>query len=112
MFKIGDLVERTFSSDILQMGGIYKVTSVDGSAIYLEGQVGSFNGYSFKLAKGDEVVMNSKIAEVFTATKDAVLVDRHFGSEIDSFTMGLILEANHDVYLAEAKRREEAKKNG
>jgi len=58
--------------------------------------------------------MNKAIMEAFEKTVDAVLVHKHFGHEINNFTKELILIANKDAYLAEAKRREaeEIKRRG
>ena len=50
--------------------------------------------------------MNKAIMEAFPKTADAVVVQKHFGHEINNFTKELILLANKDAYLAEANRRE------
>lgn len=50
--------------------------------------------------------MNKAIMEAFPKTADAVVVQTHFGHEINNFTKELILLANKDAYLAEANRRE------
>jgi hypothetical protein len=61
----------------------------------------------------EEKKMNKNIATVYEKTADAVLVDKYLGHEISgSFTGLLILQANKEAYLAEAKaRQEKADKN-
>lgn len=50
--------------------------------------------------------MNQNIIEMFPATKDAVLVDKWFGREIDKPIVKLLLKGKEDELLNEAKRLE------
>lgn len=62
-------------------------------------------GFYFK----EDYKMNKSIATVYEVTADAVLVDKHFGNEIDqTFTGVLWLKQYKTEYLVEAKKREEA----
>lgn len=58
--------------------------------------------------KGEGKNMNKSIVALYDKTADAVLVDKHFGKEIaETFTGQIILSANKEAYLTEAKRRED-----
>ena len=62
--------------------------------------------------KLEEKTMNKSIVAVYEKTVDAVLVDKHFGREIQqTFTGELLLRQNKDAYLAEANKREELAKS-
>lgn len=56
--------------------------------------------------------MNEIIINAFPNTKDAVLVDKHFGRKIDDPIFALLLKGKEDDLLEEAKRldREEKEK--
>lgn len=71
----------------------------------------STSGYFTITLIEKEDTMNKNIVEVYENTKDAVLVNEHFGNEIHPTFTGLLnLKANKKAYLEEATRLEEEKK--
>lgn len=74
----------------------------------------SFSEWEDRQAKPiiKEEGMNKNISEVFEKTKDALLVEKHLGSELgNTFIDGLLLQDKKKEVLAEAKRREEAEQD-
>lgn len=55
-----------------------------------------------------DCIMNEIIVEMFPATKDAILVDKHFGREIDKPIFKMLIKGKESELLEEAKRLEAA----
>ena len=56
---------------------------------------------------GEEGMLKKVIVDNFKKTDDAVIVEKHLGNQItDNFMCGLVVAANKDAILAEAKKLE------
>ena len=129
-FKVGDLVvvfeadedwyAWTWGMD-KTVGGKFRIKDIkESSDIDLD------NGYTYpphclRKVKGEEKVMrkdlgsvsiNQVILNVFGNMKEAKLINKHFREEIENtFTGEVILKANKEAYLVEAKKREKEEKD-
>lgn len=119
-FKVGDRVEITeiqdgedYVGERLKITTVHSASGISVTCRTPEGHTWYFSHGNFKALtnKSKENKMNTNISEVFDKTKDALLVEKHLGSQLGTtFIDGLILADKKTEVLAEAKRLEKEEK--